>query len=198
MTAPKPVLRPAVTADAARLAELHATRITEGFLSQLGTGFLRRLYRRIIVSPDGFVVVAVVDHRVVGFAAGDVDVGCLYRSFLVRDGIAAGLVAAPRLLRSWRRVLETLRYPTRGEDLPAAEILAVAVDASAAGQGVGRRLVTSALDEFVRRGTTAAKVVADADNAAALGLYTACGFVASARLAVHRGTQSEVLVWSSR
>ncbi|MBK5289961.1 MAG: GNAT family N-acetyltransferase [Acidimicrobiia bacterium] len=198
MTASELVLRAATVTDAARLAELHATRISEGFLSQLGTGFLRRLYRRVIVSPEGFVVVAVADYQVVGFAAGALDVGRLYRSFLVRDGIAAGLVTAPRLLRSWRRVLETLRYPTRGEDLPAAEILAVAVEASAAGRGIGRRLVTFALDEFIRRGTTAAKVVAGADNAAALGLYAVCGFVAHTSIAVHRGTPSEVLVWSSR
>jgi ribosomal protein S18 acetylase RimI-like enzyme len=38
------------------------------------------------------------------------------------------------------------------------------------------------------------KVVAGGDNAAALGLYRATGFVDAARLEVHAGTESVVLV----
>jgi ribosomal protein S18 acetylase RimI-like enzyme len=43
---------------------------------------------------------------------------------------------------------------------------------------------------------TAARVVAGADNEAALGLYRACGFRTAATVQVHRGTASEVLTWS--
>ena len=191
-------VRVATPADARRLAELHSARISEGFLAQLGVRFVERLYRRIVASPDAFVYVATSADGVVGFVAGASDVARLYRRFLVRDGIVAGVVAAPRLLRSWRRVFETLRYPARAEDLPAAEILALAVDAPVARRGVGRQLVAAALEEFGRRGVVSAKVVAGADNRAALALYTACGFASIARFAVHEGTPSEVLVWSSR
>ena len=191
------LVRTAVAADADAVAGLHVARITEGFLSSLGAGFLRRLYRRIVASPEGFVLVAVADGRTVGFAAGVTDVGRLYREFLLRDGLAAGVVAAPRLVRSWRQVLETLRYPAGDDDLPPAEVLSVAVAAHTAARGVGRRLVHDALDEFRRRGTSAVKVVAGADNVAALALYAGCDFVPRARIAVHEGTPSEVLVWSS-
>lgn len=197
MTDPAVTIRRAADADVGTVARLHATRIEEGFLSSLGTGFLQRLYRRVLRSADGFVLVAVVDDRVVGFVAGVLDVGRLYRSFLVRDGVVAGVTAAPRLARSWRRVLETLRYPAGDDDLPDAEILAVAVDAAASGHGVGGRLVRDALDEFARRGTTTAKVVAGADNEAALALYARSGFVTRRQISVHEGTPSEVLVWSS-
>jgi len=190
-------VRPAVAADALAVAELHVARISEGFLSQLGAGFLRRLYRRIVASHEGFVLVAESDGRTVGFAAGVTDVGRLYRDFLVRDGIVAGVAAAPRILRSWRRVLETLRYPAGDDDLPAAEVLSVAVDARTVARGVGGRLVEAALDEFRRRGTRAVKVVAGADNGAALALYAGRGFVPRARISIHEGTPSEVLVWSS-
>jgi ribosomal protein S18 acetylase RimI-like enzyme len=191
------LVRTAVAADADAVAELHVARISEGFLSSLGAGFLRRLYRRVVASPEGFVLVAVADGRTVGFAAGVTDVGRLYREFLLRDGVVAGIVAAPRLVRSWRQVLETLRYPSGDDDLPVAEVLSVAVDAHTVARGVGRRLVDGALDEFRRRGTRAVKVVAGADNAAALALYAGCGFVGRTRIAVHEGTPSEVLVWSS-
>jgi ribosomal protein S18 acetylase RimI-like enzyme len=202
VTTSPPALRPATRADAPALAALHASRISEGFLSELGVPFLTRLYRRVAVSPVGVALVAVdpdaaTAGTIVGFAAGATDLGRLYRTFVVRDGVSAGLVAAPRLARSWRRVLETLRYPAAAEDLPDAEILAVAVDDAVAGRGIGRRLVTATTEELAARGVRAMKVVAGADNAPALALYRACGFTPRARIAVHAGTASEVLVWSS-
>jgi ribosomal protein S18 acetylase RimI-like enzyme len=185
--------------DAGRLAQLHADRITEGFLPTLGPAFLTRLYRRVVRSHGAFAFVEDEDGRVVGFAAAAVDTGHLFREFLVRDGLAAGLAATPRLLRSWRRILETLRYPSRQveQDLPSAEILAVAVDESAGGRGVGRRVVDAATRELAARGVTAVKVVTSADNAASLRMYAASGFTTAAHIEVHDGAPSEVLVWNS-
>ena len=199
--------RAAGVADAPRLAELHGTRMTEGFLSGLGPRFLRILYRRIVASPDAFAYVveepvegddsAAGPVTVVGFAAAALDVGDLYREFVLHDGVIAGIVAAPRLLRSWRRVVETLRYPASTDDLPDAEILSVAVDPRAAGRGIGTEVVDAATGELRRRGVHAAKGVTGADNVAALRLYARCGFEPRMQIAVHEGTPSEVLVWSS-
>jgi len=186
--------------DAKRLAEMHATRITDGFLPSLGPAFLERLYRRIVRSADSFAYVATHDQddHIMGFAAATTDIGKLYRSFALRDGLIAGAVAAPRLLTSWRRVLETLRYPSaEGADLPNAEILAVAVEPDAAGQGVGRAVVDAATRRLSARGEHAVKVVAGSDNAAALRLYEHCGFAPRARVEIHEGVSSEVMVWNS-
>jgi ribosomal protein S18 acetylase RimI-like enzyme len=193
-------LRLAGAADTRRLADLHATRITEGFLPSLGPAFLDRLYRRIVRSDDSFAYV-VTDERdghVQGFAAATADVGALYRQFALRDGIVAGAVAAPRLLRSWRRVLETVRYPVgEGADLPAAEILSVAVEHEAGGRGIGRLVVDAATSRLADRGEQAIKVVAGADNTAALHLYERCGYAEHSRIEVHEGVTSQVLVWNS-
>lgn len=191
-------IRAATDADLDRVAALHASRISEGFLSSLGPAFLRRLYRRVLRSPDGFVIVAVVDGRVAGFAAGIGDLGALYRRFVVHDGLVAGLAALGRLVRTVPRVIETLRYPAATGDLPDAEILAVAVAAEAGGRGIGRGLVAAALDEFGARRVTTAKVVTTADNASALAMYQACGFVPATDVEVHEGRASEVLVWTAR
>ncbi|HEX5615214.1 MAG TPA: GNAT family N-acetyltransferase [Acidimicrobiia bacterium] len=191
-------VRVARSDDAATIARLHATRITEGFLPTLGARFLTRLYRRVARSSRAFAVVATDESgAVVGFAAATTDLGALYREFVVRDGVVAGALAAPRLVRSWRKVVETLRYPAAIGALPDAEILAVAVDPALAGTGIGSRLVGAATDELARRGVTAVKVVAGADNVAALRLYERCGFTARERVAVHHGVASEVLVWPS-
>lgn len=190
-------VRTATVADSARLAELHASRIGEGFLTSLGPRFLTRLYRRVALSPNAFAI-AVSDHgRVVAFAAAAADVSRFYKEFLVRDGIMASLGSAPRVVRSIPRVLETLRYPALTAELPKAEILAVATDASALGQGYGSVALTRATRELERRGCTTAKVVAGASNDPALRLYRRNGFATHAEISVHGDVPSEVLVWPS-
>ena len=193
-------VRLATPRDARAIASLHARRISEGFLPRLGERFLVRLYRRVTRSPHAFAYVLDdgAPHGIVGFAAAATDVGALYREFARRDGVVAGVVAAPSLLRNGRRVIETLRYPARTGALPAAEVLAVAVDATSGGRGHGRRLVEAVTQELARRGVREAKVVAGSANEAALRLYRGCGFTRAAPVAVHDGAESEVLVWASR
>lgn len=191
------VLRRATRADVGALAELHATRLEEGFLSTLGPGFLKHLYRCVVDSDDAFAHVMTANGRVVGFSSAARSVGRLYREFLVRRGAAATVNAAPRLIASWRRVLETLRYPSTAEEMPAAEILAVAVDPTVARQGLGARLLSATLTELEARDATEVKVVAGSHNRAALSMYEQAGFVRRASITVHTGTTSEVLVWSS-
>jgi ribosomal protein S18 acetylase RimI-like enzyme len=188
------VIRRALRCDVPAIARLHASRIAEGYLSSLGLRFLARLYGRIVESPDAFAHVAIEDGRVVGFSACAVDVRALYRAFVVRDGLPAGLAAAPRLLRSLPRVWETLRYPAATSSLPEAEILAVAVAADATGRGVGRELVDANTRSLRERDVRAVKVVTGADNRAALAMYAKCGFEVAERLEVHGGVPSVVLV----
>ncbi len=189
-------IRVARVSDAPAIAHLHRTRISEGFLSSLGERFLTRLYRRIILSDGGYAAVA-INHgsEVVGMSALAVNVAHLYKQFIVKDGLVAGFISAPRILRSLPRVWETLRYPSTAEGLPDAEVLSVAVSDDVAGRGVGRALLASTLRECELRGLQAVKVVAGTDNTAALALYRASGFVLVETMQVHAGTNSSVLVW---
>jgi ribosomal protein S18 acetylase RimI-like enzyme len=192
------IIRSAHGSDLEQVAQLHADRISEGFLPTLGIPFLERLYGRVAASDDSFVFAAEDGGRVVGFCAGAADITALYKRFLLRDGFVAGLRAAPRIARSLPRVVETLRYPSSDDDLPRAEILAVAVASDAGGRGIGRDLLTASTQAFLAIGVHAAKVVTTADNEAALALYRGGGFTTAATVVVHGGTQSQVLVWTSR
>jgi len=194
--APVVTVRPGGPDDAGAAARLHATRITEGFLSFLGPGFLTRLYRRITRTPGSFLLVAVADGAVVGFIAGTADLGGLYRTFLARDGVAAGLACAPRLVRGWRRVLETLRHGGGGAGTGrGTELLSVAVDPGWSGRGVGGDLVAAFLDRVAGSGATEAYVVVGADNAGAIGLYRRAGFVTADEFELHVGTRSLCMQW---
>lgn len=190
------IVRAGADADASAAARLHATAITEGFLSSLGPRFLTRLYRRMVRDPGSFLLVAEEDGAVIGHAAATENVSHLYRQFLVRDGLVAGIAAAPRLLSQFRSVLETLRYPSGTDELPSAELLAVAVESAHQGRGVGRALVTAVREELLRRDVHGARVVVAATNGPALRLYTSSGFRPSASIEVHARTPSQVLTWS--
>ncbi len=195
-SSPAPVVRTGGPDDAGAAARLHATRIADGFLSFLGPAFLTRLYRRIAATPDSFLLVAEADGSVLGFVAGSADVGALYRTFLVHDGLAAGVAAAPRLVRGWRRVLETLRHGGGGAGTGrGTELLAIAVDPAHAGRGVGGALVAAFLDRVAASGATAAYVVVGADNASAVGLYARAGFAPVDEFELHAGTRSLLMQW---
>jgi ribosomal protein S18 acetylase RimI-like enzyme len=191
------VLRTGTDADAAAAAALHAGQIREGFLTFLGPAFLRRLYRRVARTPDSFLLVVTDETAPVGFLAGSTDVASLYRSFLWRDGPAAALTSCGRLLRSGRRVVETLRHGTGGA-AEGAELLAVAVDAQAQGRGAGKLLVEGFLAEMDRRGQDAAHVVVAAGNETAIALYRRAGFQPVERFALHAGTESLLMGWTAR
>jgi ribosomal protein S18 acetylase RimI-like enzyme len=198
---PVPAIGPGTTAEARFAAQLHASEIPEGFLAGLGPAFLTRLYRRVAASPEEFLLVARADGPI-GFLAGTEDTRRLYRRFMARDGLRAGAAAAPHLLRSWRRTMETLRYgvgrsagPPGAVPLPPAELLSMAVLPAWRGRGVGRALVMGFVSELSRRQIGAGRVVVGSDNASAVALYRACGFRDAAGFEMHAGRRSEILIW---
>jgi ribosomal protein S18 acetylase RimI-like enzyme len=182
-------LRPGLPRDGGAVAVLHAELISEGFLSSLGPRFLGRLYGRIARAEGSFLVIAEAGGVPVGFIAGSVALGRLYRSFVVRDGVAASLSAPVRLVTALPRVLETLRHGGGGEET-GGELLAVAVDPRWRGRQVGRRLVEAFLSEMARRDVGSAHVVVGADNARAIAMYRRSGFTEARTMEMHRGTTS--------
>lgn len=189
------VLRSGTVHDATAAAALHAGQISEGFLSILGPKFLRRLYRRVALHGSSFLLMVETGGSPVGFLAGSTDVAALYRAFLWRDAIAAVFACGGRLVRSWRRVMETLRY---GADHAGqgAELLAVAVDPVTRGRGAGTLLVKGFLTEIRRQNLEFAYVVVEATNETAIALYRRAGFDPVQRFQLHRGTESLVMQWA--
>jgi ribosomal protein S18 acetylase RimI-like enzyme len=197
-------VRVGTEADAPLAARLHVSEIGEGFLPTLGQPFLDRLYRRIVRSPRSFLLIAERDLEQIGFVAGTEDVRELYTEFLWHDGFSAARAALPRVLRSSRRVFETLRYGVGGtgsgdkstaDATPAAELLAIAVAPDERGHGAGHALVDAFTGELSVRRVARARVVVGADNAGAIALYQRSGFNLSETIEVHRGTPSLVLTW---
>jgi ribosomal protein S18 acetylase RimI-like enzyme len=200
-------IRVGTVADAMVAGRLHAEQITTGFLSFLGPRFLYRLYRRVVLWEGGLLLVAVDPSRgspnssgaVVGFIASANRTGALYKTFLLHDSIPAALGAAGPLLRSWRRVAETMRHGSSGGTGVGrgAEVLAMAVDSGSQGKGLGRDLVAAFLDSVLADGGRQAYTVIAEDNAASLALYRRSGFVPGPAFELHAGTTSLVMQWDA-
>jgi ribosomal protein S18 acetylase RimI-like enzyme len=190
-------MRLATQADVPRVAQLHLDHMDMGFVRTLGPVFLRRLYRRMILSPHAFLIVAEVDGEVIGFTSGATDTNKLWRSFILRDGVVAGLGALPTIVRNPRRILETRRYPQAAadSDFPAAEWPTIAVDPEARYKGLGMKLTTRLMEEFVARGTPAVRGVGIEWNDPIFKLLKAHGFEEAGEIEVHAGERSRVLVW---
>jgi ribosomal protein S18 acetylase RimI-like enzyme len=179
------------------VAELHRQGIGTGFLSSLGGMFMRQLYRAIPSCPAGFGYAwEESDGSVLGFIACAESTGKLYKQALLRRGILMALPLTRFLIRPSviRRMIATLRYPSQtGEELPAAEVLSIAVSQQARGKGVGKALMTAALEEFRRRGISKVKVAVWAGNETANRFYERCEF-AIALQREHHGLPMNVYV----
>jgi glycosyltransferase involved in cell wall biosynthesis/ribosomal protein S18 acetylase RimI-like enzyme len=189
-------IRRASAFDVRALARLHTSSMPNAFLPALGERFVTELYRSLTSQPGAVVIVAENGTGVIGFAAGTRSVAEAYRRFARRYGVRAAVAAAPRLARPalLRRAWETATYAPRSRDLPEAEVLSIAVDREARGHGLGRRLTRELLGDLAAIGVEEVKVVVDAANRPANGLYESVGFRRVARLEVHRGTPSNVWV----
>jgi ribosomal protein S18 acetylase RimI-like enzyme len=184
-------------ADAEVAASLHGIQISEGFLVLLGPGFLTRLYRRICRSPSSFLIIAEDQGNPCGFVTGSQNVKALYREFLLHDGLPGAIEAAPRLLRGWRRVIETLRHGSSDDGAGrgrGVEMLSLAVDPAHEGKGIGRLLVDAFLVEITARGETAAYLVAGGERGA-VAMFQRLGFEIVDRFELHTGTESVLMQW---
>jgi ribosomal protein S18 acetylase RimI-like enzyme len=184
-------MRNGTEADAPEAAKLHVGQIDEGFLASLGPRFLTRLYRRVALFEGSFLLIADVSGTTIGFLAGALDLGALYKRFILSDGAPAAIASAPRLIRAWPRALETLHRGSSEKAPPGtAELLSVAVDPTARGHGAGTLLVSGFIDEASRKGASAAQVVVGADNHRAVSLYSRSGFEQVDDFELHPGTRS--------
>jgi len=182
-------VRPLAVGDAAALADLRGSEVTDGLLATLGPGLRRAFFAAAVVDPDAFGFVAQDDRGPIGYVLIAADVRRIERRAL-RSSPSLLLGAVPRALRggSLGRALviaRSLVHPAgdRAADdpEPALRLLDIVVATRARGVGAGRALVEAGLGEARRRGYPAIGLSVVSSNAAAVGLYRATGFATSRR-----------------
>lgn len=182
-----------------QVARLHLENINQGFLATLGEGFLALMYRAIDESSASVLLVDVEDDRVVGFVSGGRGMGPIYRRML-RSPVELGMTLLPSLVRPGRlwRIAEILRYSGRGGDstgqLPAAELLSIAMDPAWRGGERAARLYRRLEGYFRDHGDAAFKITVGAALAPAHRFYRRMGAMPACTIEVHAGEPSTVYV----
>ena len=201
---------------AKRVAQLHIEGIATGFLSKLGVSFLRRLYVYINKAPDSRVFVAVDETGTpIGFLSGSLDMNKMYRHIIIRKGVLLFILLLPNIfsLKTIQKIIETMLYPLKGRagkyenkknasplsplstcgegkdevgGEAKAELLSIAVDKSARGKGVGKKLVL-AFEHYLKEiKCTQYKVVTFSLDKNSNNFYESCGFTL-AKSFMHHG-----------
>ncbi|MGZ8565471.1 MAG: glycosyltransferase [Actinomycetota bacterium] len=190
------VIRPARRHDVPAIASMHAQVMTKAFLPMLGEPFLRVLFRALVDDPDSPTLVAERDGVVIGYTSGSVSMRSFRRRFVRRYWIAAGIAAAPRLVRPGvvRRAVELFRYPEQTEGLPDAEHTLIGVRPRTA-PGLGMALTKDALDALAELGATEIKCYVAADNLTMRRVVRRAGFEPRDEITLHDGVPSLVCVY---
>jgi ribosomal protein S18 acetylase RimI-like enzyme len=185
-------VRPATDADLGAVAVLHVAAFPESVLGQLGTEAVRRNYVWQLHGPhDVTAIVADLDGRTVGFLFGGVFRGSTIGFVKSQKFFLAGQVLRhPRVLLDrigWDRIrlatrLVTSRWSTPAPEVPAAVprssfgVLAIAVDPTVQGHGVGRMLMGSAEAAARAAGFDAMHLSVHPENHQAVSFYESLGW----------------------
>ena len=148
--------------DSGRIAAIHCREISSGFLSQLGPGFLARLYRFIAKSPHSFIFVSEEKGRVNGFIAGSTDSRRLYREFCHALPLSIFLALLARMADlNFIRAALSIRKHMIGKAAGAqgAELLSIAVSREFQRKGIGCKLVRALSAEIKSRGRAECRVL---------------------------------------
>lgn len=185
-----------------KVARLHISSISQGFLPQLGETFLALMYRAIDESDDAALFTSFEDERLVGFVSGAIGMKPVYKQMLRRlPQLACAL--APSLIRPSRlkRLVEIFRYDGDAGStitgLPGAELLSLAVDPAFRGRHIADGLYRELTDFFARRGEGQFRVTVGKALAPAHSFYQRMGAIPAGETQVHRGESSLVYVQST-
>lgn len=179
-------IRRMTIADIPAVVRVHIEAFPNFFLTFLGPGFLRELYRGIVRDPAGIAFVAEGGDGVCGgFVAGTFEPAGFYRRLLKRRLIPFAWHAgwaflrkpdvAPRLLRAFTRPAKASSSASH-----RAELMSLAVLPGNRGGGTGARLVDAFVESARDHGAATVFLTTDAmHNDAVNDFYVRLGFTLS-------------------
>jgi ribosomal protein S18 acetylase RimI-like enzyme len=182
---------------AEQVAKLHISGIATGFISSLGTDFVKALYCAIAESEHSVCLVVVQDNKVLGFASFTTDLNKLYKSLIFKRGLKFFLMLCRKMfsVRTVKKIFETMFYPARIKkmSLPEAEFLSMAIADEARGKGLATKLVRRGFEECAKLGVKELKIFAAVDIQAINNMYKKLGFRLAGQMENH-GVVSNVYV----
>lgn len=176
------------------VVSVHLEAFPGFFMAHLGPWFLREYYLCVADYPRGVLLTETGEQGCIGFVSGFVDPACFYRELRrrrVRLGLAAcaGILTRPQrlmtLLVNYRRATGAAH---RAPEPRTAELSSLAVRPSAAGRGVGSRLVSRFIAAAEGLGASRVTLTTDTHgNDAVHRFYQGLGFTSARTFEARRG-----------
>lgn len=173
---------PARLESAAALARLQCAILPDSRMSLLGEQYVEACYRHFLRSPQEFVLAAESQGRIVAGAFVSLAPHSLSRRLLLHTPLLPALVSRPFGPAARRIVSDALRpdpVPSAIRALP--EMIAIFVESSQRGAGIGEAICRAAEEELTRREATAYVVrTENHPGNRALAFYHRLGFAEAA------------------
>jgi ribosomal protein S18 acetylase RimI-like enzyme len=182
-----------------QIAQLHIANLDQGFLSTLGIPFLSEIYRAIEECQQAVLIVRSEDGKVVGFLAGlTAPMSVIYRAMLRRLH-HWGWYLIPVMLSpgGFRHILDIIEYGNNDlgiNDLPAVELLSIAIAPDYRGTGIAETMYCQLLDYFKQKKISRFKILVGEALIPAHKFYLRMGAQARGVFEVHSGQQSTMYV----
>src|SRR3989338_3905865 len=173
------IIRLAEKDDIEQIADIHQKEINKGFLSGIGSGFLEKVYLAIIKSKISFCVVDEENGKITGFIAGAVNLDKFFRYFFKNHFFTAFFSL----------------YPKKGNSLPEAELLTIAVINEFQGQGIAVQMLARFIYEMKNRKIGSFKVIVGESLTPAIKFYEKSGFRFVKNINIHGNYISRVYAY---
>lgn len=154
------------------VVKLHSSSLKGDFLPSLGSSFLTTFYQALINEPNIYALVYSQEGQIQGFVIGTNDMAMFFKKILKKRFLKFSLLSFyqviknPRLLK---KIYETLFY-TKKESGPKAELVIIAVDQKHRNKGIGKALIKSLEEIFLKNKIRQYKLTA-IDGKKAVGFY---------------------------
>lgn len=182
------------------IALIHQAMLPDGFLSTLGTPFLKTIYREIAADPNSQLLCATDLRNVtLGFICGTTSTSSLYRRFITRNLCRTFARLSPKLLsyRFLLKISQTLFIPSRNKqnELPAPQLLNFCVSARHQGKGVGKQLFAKLRHWFKTRNINEVTITTGCEQQNAQSFYEAHGLQPLGACSLHKANDSVIYIW---
>ena len=129
------------------VVDIHMQSFTGFFLTFLGKGFLKQLYKVFIEHENSGLLVAVENDKIIGFLAYSGDLSSFYKYLLKRHFLPLAWHAGIAFIRKPKIFLRLIRAFSYSEDAKRdekyVELSSIGVLPEMAGKGVGTQLMRS-------------------------------------------------------